>query len=80
MVNIANVLALDRLGQEVSLKEKLAKSGKVLMQKKRSTVGLVSAFPDLGTTVRLSYMCVACVQYSMRTVQVPVCACLSACM
>ena len=58
---MANVLTLDRLCQEVSLKEKPAKSGKVL--KKRFVVGLISGFPNPGTTVRPSYMSVACVQY-----------------
>ena len=75
MANIANVLALDWLRQEVSLKENLGKSGKVL--KKRFTVGLVSASPDPGTTVRPLYTCVACVQYVYMYC---VCACLSACM
>ena len=61
IANIVNVLALHRLRQQVSLKEKVSKLGKVL--EKRFTVGLVSASPDPGATVRLSYPCVACVQY-----------------
>ena len=66
MANIANMLALDRLRQEVALKEKLAKSGRVL--KKRFTVGLISASPDPGATVRPLGMSVC------------VCVCPLACM
>ena len=78
MANIANVLALDRLRQEVALKEKLAKSGKVL--KKRFTVGLVSESPDPGATVRYLGMSVCvyllpCLLYFKR-----VCMCLFVCM
>ena len=69
MANIANVLALDWLHQEVLLKEKLAKSEKVLKKRLMCMPGLVSASPNPGITVRFPSMCVAYV-----------CACLSACM